>query len=105
MLQCTLHALPAQGRTLQPDTDHVLASTGPSQLLLINIPPGSYAYETHPRTEYLLCINGTLIVEAEHGARTQATAGQMIEIPPGLTHHFAAETDAVIVTVAQSAAT
>ncbi|MBV8047165.1 MAG: cupin domain-containing protein [Paludibacterium sp.] len=101
MLEFILHALPAQGRRQVPDTDHVLAQINASQLLLINLVPGEYAFEVHPRAEYLLCLTGTLVLEDEHGRQAAAREGEMVEIPPGLRHRFAPTADAVIVTVAQ----
>lgn len=101
MPEFIVHALHKQGRTLEPDTDHLLAQTLPSQLLLINITPGHYAFEQHNTTEYLLCISGQLAVETENGLKARAEAGDMIEIPPGLKHRFADNADAVIFTIAQ----
>lgn len=99
-----LHALADTGRTLVPDSDHLLAQTTASQLLLINTVPGNYPYEVHQATEYLLCITGLLQLEADNGSQAQAAAGQMIEIPPGLRHRFGCHTDAVIMTIAQTTA-
>lgn len=99
-----IHPLTEQGRSLPPDCDHLLAKIQPAQLLLINITPGVYAYEHHPCSEYLLCMSGRLILETDTGLQASISQGQMIEIPPGLKHRFAAESDAVIVTVAQTPA-
>lgn len=103
MCDFILHSLPKQGRLQIPDTDHVLASLPPSQLLLINLVPGLYSFESHARTEYILCLSGTLVMEDEAGQHLQAGAGEMIEIAPGLRHRFASVSDAVIMTVAQNA--
>lgn len=97
------HPLPELGRSLPADTDHLLARTNPGAMLLIHIPPGDYPYEVHALSEYLLCLQGRLVLEGEGGQRAEATVGQMLEIPPGLRHHFAAESDAVILTLVQKA--
>ncbi len=98
-----LHALPADGQKLAADTDHLLARTTAGALLLIHVPPGEYAYEVHQRTEFIVCVDGTFMIESDNGARAKAEQGQMIEIPPGLRHRFAPESNAVIVTLAQNA--
>ena len=101
------HPLPATGRSLAADSDHLLARTSPGALLLIHLPPGAYAFEQHAMPEYIVCLQGRLQMEAEReaegGARCSATAGEMIEVPPGLSHRFAADCDAVVLTVAQKA--
>lgn len=99
-----IYSLAEQGRALPPDCDHLLAKIQPAQLLLINIPPGVYAYEHHSCSEYLLCMSGRLILETDNGLKATISQGQMMEIPPGLKHRFAAESDAVIVTIAQTPA-
>lgn len=99
-----LHTLPAQGRALPADTDHLLARTHAGELLLIHVPPGEYAYESHSSPEYIVCVDGQLVMQAEHSARIVAERGQMIEVPPGLRHCFAPESNAVILTLAQAAA-
>ena len=99
-----LHALPAQGRDLPADTDHLLARTGAGALLLIHVPPGEYAYESHSLPEYIVCVDGLLAMQAEHGVRIMAERGQMVEVPPGLRHRFAPESNAVILTLAQATA-
>ena len=98
-----LHALPADGRKLPADTDHLLTRTTAGALLLIHVPPGEYAYEVHRLTELIVCVDGTFIIEAEDGARVKAECGQMIEIPPELRHRFARESNAVIITLTQNA--
>lgn len=97
------HPLPASGRALPPDTDHALAQTAAGALLLIHIPPGSYAFERHAMPEYIVCLQGQLRMEAEDGERCEADAGEMIEVPAGLSHCFAADCDAVVMTLAQRA--
>lgn len=99
-----LHRLPEQGRTLVADQDYLLAQVGPAQLLLIHLPPGAYAYERHARAEYLLCLRGRLVLEAEGGEQVCAAEGEMVEVCPGVVHRFAPSVDAVIFTVAQTAA-
>lgn len=99
-----LHALPAQGRDLPADTDHLLARTGAGALLLIHVPPGEYTYESHCAPEYIVCVDGLLAMQAEHGERIMAERGQMVEVPPGLRHRFAPESNAVILTLAQATA-
>jgi mannose-6-phosphate isomerase-like protein (cupin superfamily) len=98
-----LHALPADGRRLPADTDHLLTRTTAGALLLIHVPPGDYAYEVHRLSEFIICVDGTFIIEADNGARAKAECGQMIEIPPGLRHRFAPESNAVIITLTQNA--
>lgn len=98
------HPLPTTGRALPPDTDHLLAQTSPGALLLIHVPPGSYALERHAMPEYIVCLQGQLRMEAEDGERCGAAAGEMIELPAGLSHRFAADCDAVVMTLAQRAA-
>jgi quercetin dioxygenase-like cupin family protein len=95
------HALPDTGRQLPADADHLLAQTLPGALLLIHIPPGTYALERHAMPEYIVCLQGQLQMEAESGDRCGATAGEMIEVPAGLSHRFAADCDAVVMTLAQ----
>jgi quercetin dioxygenase-like cupin family protein len=97
------HPLPTIGRGLTADTDHLLAQTSAGALLLICIPPGSYALERHAMPEYIVCLQGELRMEAEDGGRCSATAGEMIEVPAGLSHRFAADCDAVVMTLAQRA--
>ncbi|BEV73836.1 MULTISPECIES: cupin domain-containing protein [unclassified Paludibacterium] len=97
-----LHRLPSLGRSLMPDSDHLLTQLRPSQLLLINLRPGQYAFESHVHHEFLLCLEGTLVLEDEQGRACEARTGEMIEIPSGLSHRFAAGADAVIATIAQS---
>lgn len=95
------HPLPATGRDLPADTDHLLAQTSTGALLLIHIPPGSYALERHAMPEYIVCLQGRLQMEAKGGERCSASAGEMIEVPAGLSHRFAADCDAVVMTLAQ----
>ncbi|HEY9103221.1 cupin domain-containing protein [Chitinimonas sp.] len=102
-LDFTRHPLPELGRGLPADTDHLLARIGPGAVLLIHVPPGDYPYEVHQQSEYLVCLQGRLVLEGEGGQRAEAAVGQMLEVPPGLRHHFAAESDAVILTVVQKA--
>jgi quercetin dioxygenase-like cupin family protein len=102
MTSFILHALPTQGRSLVPDTDHLLASVRPAQLLLINLLPGEYPFESHDNPEYLVCLRGTLMLEDEHGVQIRAELGEMVEVCPGVRHRFAPQADAVILTVAQS---
>jgi quercetin dioxygenase-like cupin family protein len=97
------HPLPSEGRALAPDSDHLLARTSAGALLLIHIPPGGYALEQHATPEYIVCLNGTLKMEAEGGERCCAIAGEMIEVPAGLSHRFAVDCDAVVMTLAQRA--
>eukprot|EP00300_Choanocystis_sp_HF-7_P022958 c22610_g1_i1.p3 GENE.c22610_g1_i1~~c22610_g1_i1.p3 ORF type:complete len:103 (-),score=10.74 c22610_g1_i1:228-536(-) len=95
-----VHALPTFGRTLVPDSDHIIGFTEqPIPLLLINVPPGEYAYESHGGIERIVCLSGVLRMESEDGSRAAATAGEMIEVPTGLRHRFAADCDAVILTL------
>ena len=98
------HPLPATGRSLPPDTDHLLAQTSSGALLLIHVPPGVYAFERHAMPEYVVCLQGQLRMEAERGVRCSAEAGEMIEVPAGRSHRFGADCDAVVVTLAQRAA-
>ncbi|HEV8689523.1 MAG TPA: cupin domain-containing protein [Ideonella sp.] len=97
------HPLPATGRTLAADSDHLVARTSPGALLLIHLPPGAYAFEHHAMPEYIVCLQGSLQMEAEGGARCSAAVGEVIEVPPGLSHRFAADCDAVVLTLAQKA--
>jgi mannose-6-phosphate isomerase-like protein (cupin superfamily) len=98
-----LHTLPADGRKLPPDTDHLLTRTTAGVLLLIHVPPGEYAYEVHRLPEFIVCVDGTFVIESESGRQAKAGCGQMIEIPPGLRHRFAPESNAVIITLTQNA--
>lgn len=98
-----LHALPTDGRNLPADTDHLLTRTTAGALVLIHVPPGEYAYEVHGLPEFIICVDGTFIIEADDGRREVAERGQMIEIPPQLRHRFAPESNAVIITLTQSA--
>jgi quercetin dioxygenase-like cupin family protein len=98
-----LHALPNVGRDLPPDADHLLTRISAGALLLIHVPPGEYAYEVHRLPEFIVCINGTFIIESDNGRQAKAERGQMIEIPPGLRHRFASESNAVIITLTQNA--
>ena len=98
------HPLATLGRTLPADQDHPLAQTHAGALLLIHIPPGDYPFEVHRSTEYLLCMQGRLVLEGEGGQRADMNTGEMLEIPPGLKHRFASESDAVIVTLVQKPA-
>lgn len=97
------HTLPHTGRGLPADTDHLLAQTAAGALLLIHIPPGSYALERHAMPEYIVCLQGELRMDAEGGERCVASSGEMIEVPAGLSHRFAADCDAVVMTLAQRA--
>lgn len=97
------HPLPRDGRALDADSDHLLARTSTGAMLLIHIPPGAYAFEQHAMPEYIVCLNGTLKMEADDGERCSAAVGEMIEVPPGLSHRFAADCDAVVMTLAQRA--
>lgn len=97
------HPLPHSGRGLAADADHLLARTSAGALLLIHIPPGSYALEQHAMPEYIVCLQGLVRMEAEGGECCSAAAGEMIEVPPGLAHRFAADCDAVVMTLAQRA--
>jgi mannose-6-phosphate isomerase-like protein (cupin superfamily) len=98
-----LHALPTDDRNLSADTDHLLTRTTAGALLLIHVPPGEYAYEVHRLPEFIVCVDGTFMVESGDGKQVKAERGQMIEIPPGLRHRFASESNAVIITLTQNA--
>jgi uncharacterized cupin superfamily protein len=95
-----LHPLSRDGRALPADTDHLLANTAAGSLLLLHVPPGDYCYESHVRNEYLICLNGHLVLETD-ACRTAAGVGEMIEVPAGVRHRFAADCDAVLLTVTQ----
>ena len=97
------HPLPRDGRALEADSDHLLARTSAGALLLIHIPPGAYALERHAMPEYIVCLQGVLKMETEDGKACSAAVGEMIEVPPGLSHRFAADCDAVVMTLAQRA--
>ena len=97
-----LHALPAEGRQLPADTDQLLMPVTAGSLLLINLPPGEYAYESHRAPELIVCLTGTLIMQDETGFRLSAQPGEMIEIPVGLSHRFAPDCDAVVLTLTQT---
>ena len=96
----THHALPATGRALPADTDHLLAKTNAGALLLIHLPPGGYPLERHAMPEYIVCVQGRLAMESEAGERCAAMPGEMIEVPAGLSHRFATDCDAVVLTLA-----
>ena len=102
MTEPILHSLARQGRKLPADTDHLLAHTAAGSLLLLHVPPGDYHHESHARIEYLVCLVGRLVLETAAG-RTEAGVGEMIEIPAGVSHRFAADCDAVLLTVTQQA--
>jgi quercetin dioxygenase-like cupin family protein len=97
------HPLPHDGRALKADSDHLLARTSAGAMLLIHIPPGAYALEQHAMPEYIVCLQGLLQMEAADGERCSAAVGEMIEVPPGLSHRFADDCDAVVMTLAQRA--
>lgn len=98
-----LHTLPEQGRQLPADTDLLLMPTTAGSLLLINLPPGDYAYESHRTVELIVCVSGTLVMQDDAGNKLSAKTGEMIEIPIGLSHRFAPDCDAVVLTLTQSA--
>jgi quercetin dioxygenase-like cupin family protein len=98
-----LHTLPAKGREQVADRDELIAKTNEGALLLIHVPPGNYAYESHRMPEFIVCIDGELVMQSKAGNSTTARVGQMIEVPPGLEHRFAPTSNAVILTMAQKA--
>lgn len=100
----TVHPLTTQGRTQPADVDHLLARVQASSLLLINLLPGHYPFETHVSSEYVVCLKGHLVLESASGDIAEALAGEMIEIAAGVSHRFGVDVDAVILTVAQTAA-
>jgi quercetin dioxygenase-like cupin family protein len=103
-IRFTVHRLADKGRALPADTDHLLARTGPGALLLVHVPPGEYPYESHRMPEFIVCVAGRLVMDSEDGQTVEAATGDMVEIPPGLCHRFAARADAVLLTVVQQAA-
>ncbi len=97
-----LHKLPTLGKTLSADTDHLLAQIQAGSLLLIHLPPGDYAFESHKHPEFIVCVNGSLVMEDQQGNRQIASTGEMIEIPIGLVHRFSENCDAIVLTLTQS---
>jgi hypothetical protein len=98
-----LHNLPSKGRRQIADRDELIAKTNEGALLLIHVPPGDYAYESHRMPEFILCVDGELVMESRAGDMCIATIGQMIEVATGLEHRFAPTSNAVILTIAQKA--
>lgn len=106
MIPSLIHTrLSTFGRTLLADNDHLLAATGPGALLLIHVPEGDYAFEQHALPEFIFCMHGQLDMETNDGQEVSASAGDMIEVTPGVRHRFAPSCNAVIVTLAQRPAT
>ncbi len=64
-----LHPLPSLGRSLPADSDHFLGMLTGGTMLLINVPPGLYAFEEHTQSEFIVCVTGTLTMESEAGLR------------------------------------
>lgn len=92
------------GRSLLADRDHLLSPTRAGALLLLHIPPGDYPFEQHACSEFIVCLDGQMQLEADHGThRVQVTAsvGQMIEVPPDVRHRFGPASDGVLLTLAQ----
>jgi hypothetical protein len=100
----TVHPLTTLGRLQEPDVDHLLARVQASSLLLINLLPGHYPFETHAGCEYVLCLKGHLVLESDSGEIAEALGGEMIEVAAGVSHRFGVDVDAVILTVSQTAA-
>jgi quercetin dioxygenase-like cupin family protein len=88
------------GRSFPGDCDALITRFTSGSMLLIHVPPQEgYAYEVHAAPEYIICLNGTLKMESQHGQAVSVNAGDMIEVPVGLFHRFAADSDAVILTL------
>jgi hypothetical protein len=97
----TISPLAREGRQLPADQDHLLARVGAGALLLINVPPGEYRFETHRLPEYILTLEGTLVLETDTAERFLVKTGEMATIAPGVSHRFASDSQAVIMTIAQ----
>ena len=97
-----IHKLPSLGQTLLADTDFLLTKLQAGSLLLIHLPPGSYAFESHPTPEFIVCLDGQLVMESQEGNKQIAQTGEMIEIPIGLVHRFAEDCNATVLTITQS---
>ncbi|TIC86904.1 cupin domain-containing protein [Crenobacter intestini] len=67
-----------------------------SEMRLCRVEPGEHAYEAHPATEFIVCLQGALLLEDADGGRVQADPGEVIEIPAGVRHRFAPPCDAAI---------
>ena len=89
------------GAALAPDTDHLLRSLTAGSMLLIHLPPGDYAFEEHVTPEYIVCLSGVLRMADAAGNTVSASVGEMIEVSPGLSHHFAPDCAAVVLTLTQ----
>ncbi len=97
-----VHKLPTLGRTLPADADFLLKELQTGSLLLIHLPPGTYAFESHQTPEFIVCLEGQLIMESQEGNIQTAKTGEMIEIPIGLSHRFAENCNATVLTITQS---
>lgn len=86
------------GRQQPVDTDYVLSRIGAGTLLLLNQRPQSYPSEQHTVPERIIVLQGRIGIQAGN-QRVDADAGQMIVIPPGLSHSYCDDSDGVVTVI------
>jgi quercetin dioxygenase-like cupin family protein len=97
MMDIEVIDLVAQATTLPPDNEKIIGPALTGDLLLIRLAPGSYPIEWHEgRTEIITALRGRFGIVAEDGSSWYITPGQCCRIPPGLTHHWAPDSDATV---------
>lgn len=79
---------------LDVDSDYLLARVTEGDLLLLNYRPQAAAFpdEQHVVSERIVVLAGRVALETAQ-QRVEMAAGQMACIPPGLSHHYAADSD------------
>lgn len=95
--------LVALGRKLPVDTDHPLAELDRARLLLLNLTPQVFPSELHRATERICVLQGEAGVEFETGS-VRLRRGELLVVPPGQRHAFAADSDAVVLAILGDAA-
>ncbi|WP_394780196.1 cupin domain-containing protein [Undibacterium sp.] len=88
----------ALGKQQPVDTDYLLTGISAGSLLLLNQRPQHYPQELHKVQERIIVLQGRVSIIA--GTQTvQASAGQMIVVPAGLSHAYAEDSDGVVAVI------
>lgn len=91
------------GRSLPVDTDHSLGRLTDTALVLLHLKPQDYPSELHVATERICVLEGQIgVVFGEQTVRLRS--GEMLTVPRGERHAFAADSDAVVLAILGSEA-
>lgn len=104
-MQSRIHveSLLDRAQRLGVDQDDLLSKLAAPSVLLIRLAPQEFPFETHQVQERILCLQGVFSLDHYVGDEplrsVRVPQGSLALIPPGVTHRFSADSEAVILTL------